>query len=475
MVMVVVSWLLMVVAVVGVVITDLTLKWVTRRWAALLGMVVAPHAVLIAHFTYVSLGSRGIPLVAFTVFYALWFFARLAFYLTPCRIQVSLRVRIMMGGRRIVLATLLSSLSQIPLCIAVWLHHEALALSTNWTIADIVVTWLLLLMFALNGVARILFTSRRLGLSKRVLFLIFVWVPVVNFIMGVWFCRIVKLEFARAVQQAELQSVRESSEVCRTRYPLLMLHGIGFRDYKYINYWGRIPALLIENGATVYYGHQQAWGTIEDNAKEIKAKLESILEETGCEKVNIIAHSKGGLDARYLISSLHMDAHVATLTTISTPHRGSELIDVLAKLKKSTYKRISKTIDGYFKKLGDTNPNCYTASRQLKPSYLEGFNRENADAQGVYYQSWAAEMKAPTSHSLLMLPFAIMKWVSGNNDGLVTTDSAKWGHFRGTFTSRTHRGISHGDLIDLMHQDFEGFNIAEEYVTIVSELKEKGY
>lgn len=41
-------------------------------------------------------------------------------------------------------------------------------------------------------------------------------------------------------------------------------------------------------------------------------------EETGCEKVNIIAHSKGGLDSRYAISRLGMDQYTASLTTINS-------------------------------------------------------------------------------------------------------------------------------------------------------------
>ena len=66
---------------------------------------------------------------------------------------------------------------------------------------------------------------------------------------------------------------------------------------------------------------QEAWGTIENNAEIIQKKINEILEENHCGKVNIIAHSKGGLDARYLISGLHMEDKVASLTTISTPHR----------------------------------------------------------------------------------------------------------------------------------------------------------
>ena len=54
-----------------------------------------------------------------------------------------------------------------------------------------------------------------------------------------------------------------------------------------------------------------------------------VLAETGAEKVNIIAHSKGGLDSRYAISCLGMDKYVATLTTINTPHYGCDMVDYL--------------------------------------------------------------------------------------------------------------------------------------------------
>ena len=60
--------------------------------------------------------------------------------------------------------------------------------------------------------------------------------------------------------------------------------------------------------------------------EDIKKKILEVIEKTGCEKVNIIAHSKGGLDSRYAISILGMDKYTASLTTISTPHRGCILL-----------------------------------------------------------------------------------------------------------------------------------------------------
>lgn len=47
-------------------------------------------------------------------------------------------------------------------------------------------------------------------------------------------------------------------ERCRTRYPLLLVHGLGFHDHARLNYWGRIPEKLREHGAEVFYGGRTA-------------------------------------------------------------------------------------------------------------------------------------------------------------------------------------------------------------------------
>ncbi|HEY1405854.1 MAG TPA: triacylglycerol lipase, partial [Spirochaetota bacterium] len=451
-------WMILVLSIIGTLFIDLKFKLLVKKWPALILLLVLPHVVFLYKTALIFLPDP-VPVIIYIFFLTGYFFIMLTFYTVRSKkIALDLRLRIMMGGRRIFLVSLAASLLQIPACIFIANNKSPLGITTGIAVADIITTSLIMIGFLWNGAIRIMLTSRRLGILKRVLFLLFAWVPGVNIIIGLWFCKIVKQEFIHEYNKIELQNTRASSQLCKTKYPLLLLHGIGFRDYKYLNYWGRIPAMLIQNGSTVYYGHQQAWGSIEGNAAEIRQKIISIMKETGCDKVNIIAHSKGGLDARYMISSLGMADHVATLTTISTPHRGSELVDVLGKLKESTYRKICARIDASFRKAGDASPDAYTSSKQLTPSYCAEFNEKNPDAKGVYYQSYASEMKKATSHGLLSVPFVIMKLAAGNNDGLVTTDSAKWGEFKGTFLSKTNRGISHGDQIDLMRQDYEGFN-----------------
>ncbi len=113
----------------------------------------------------------------------------------------------------------------------------------------------------------------------------------------------------------------KENEICKTKYPILMVHGIFFRDWQVINYWGRVPNELIRNGAEVYYGKQQSANKVSVSATEVAERIKKkSLQKLAQKKVNIIAHSKGGLDSRYAISHLGMDKYVATLTTINTPH-----------------------------------------------------------------------------------------------------------------------------------------------------------
>ena len=53
-----------------------------------------------------------------------------------------------------------------------------------------------------------------------------------------------------------------------TKYPILMVHGMGYRDHKHLGYWGRIPKVLEANGARVYFSGPDSNGSVESNAKQ---------------------------------------------------------------------------------------------------------------------------------------------------------------------------------------------------------------
>ena len=268
---------------------------------------------------------------------------------------------------------------------------------------------------------------------------------------------------------------------CKTKYPIMMIHGAGFRDRKRLNYWGRIPEALENQGATLFYGHQDSWGSVEYNAEILKNNLNKILTDADCDKVNIIAHSKGGVEARYLISSLRMADKIASLTTIATTHHGSKTIDLLLRLPKWLYRIAAFVADLFFRMLGDVKPDFYTASRQFGTVHMKEFNERNPDAPAVYYQSYAAVMKNPFSDIFLFLPNLVVWLIEGENDGLVTPESAAWANFKGVIRGTTLRGISHADEVDARRMNYTKktskvgiTDIRDLYIDIIAGLKKMG-
>ena len=457
-------------------------------------MILLPHTFFIIMYIYIvslsfPIDSRDWIVVSLCLILILiQIVVALYLHIMPVSKQKfsSRRLQILYGGRQILRICFFGILSQL-IVYPVLFHlpvpdphlpdAEGLALAFYFfSVLDIIYIILYFYLLLLNGSLRILCTCRSLGTFRRILVFAGIMTPVVNLVVLRYICGKAKEECDRELCRFENRKERDGTLICATKYPIIMLHGIGFRDLKYFNYWGRIPKELVRNGAIVYYGHQEAWGTIEDNALAIRNKIKEVLAENRCDKVNIIAHSKGGLDARYVISALHMEQQVASLTTVSTPHQGSELINLLSRLPDSLYRKISSLFDRSYRKFGDQHPDCYHASKQLAPSYCGHFNEICPNAPEVYYQSYASQMKGFTADWMLCIPHLLMRLAGApQNDGLVSVTSAKWGEFKETFVSTSGHGVSHGDMIDLKREDYRGFDVIEAYVKMVAELKDKGY
>lgn len=388
---------------------------------------------------------------------------------------IGARLRIMMGGRTLCYISLWGFLMQCGAFLWLNLTMERYGMPLGSLISNGIIAVIMWLLMLWNGILRIFFTSKRLSIKIRLLMLLAMWIPVLNLIVLLYALRLVHSEYDFACYKESVRSVRVDSHICKTKYPLIMVHGVGFRDLKYFNYWGRIPKELTRLGVDVYYGNQEAFGTVVNNSEDIKKKILEVVKETNTDKVNVIAHSKGGLDARYTISKLGMGDYVASLTTICTPHRGCRFVDYACRLPDGLYRFIARCFDRGFRGIGDKNPDFYTATRQFSTESSQKFNNEVTDVPGVYYQSYASKMKNCLSDTLLTLPYCLIKPLEGENDGLVSVNSAKWGDFRGVIFNRYQRGISHGDMIDLKREDYKGIDIVEEYVKIVSDLKDKGY
>jgi len=271
-------------------------------------------------------------------------------------------------------------------------------------------------------------------------------------------------------------SCTRKTELCKTKYPVLLVHGIAFRDKTVlIKYWGSIPKKLKQNGAKIYLGGQEAYGTCRENAKILKKNVQNILKETGVEKVNIIAHSKGGIESRYLISKLGISDKIASLTTIATPHRGSKMADIILKGLPGK-KIIGKLIDLYAKLIGDDNPMSVKAGKELTIAAMKKFNRDVPDIKSVYYQSYSAQIDASYINPLWNKMQKTMSKYEGDNDGLVSVKSSKWGNYRGVVTCKGKFHVSHADIVGLQFLSGEFcFDADEFFINILKDLKKRGY
>lgn len=327
-----------------------------------------------------------------------------------------------------------------------------------------------------NGIISVYCSSVQLGIKQRVIGIICGWIPIVNlFALGI-IIKIVSKEVNFEIGKANLNKQRASERICATKYPILLVHGVFFRDTKYFNYWGRIPKELEINGATIFYGNHQSALSVEDSARELAERIKQIVAETGCGKLNIIAHSKGGLDCRYAVSKYDSAQYVASITTINTPHRGCGFADyMLKKTSPEIKEKVANTYNSTLKKLGDQSPDFIAAISCLTEEYCSDFNSRIFDVSEIRYRSVGSKLNHATNGKFpLSFSYPLVKHFDGPNDGLVSEKSFAWGESYTFLTTNGKRGISHGDMIDLNRENIDGFDVREFYVQLVSNLKKSG-
>ena len=286
--------------------------------------------------------------------------------------------------------------------------------------AEAVVFW--------NGIISVYLTSHQLGIKGRITGALGGMIPILNLFL---LRKIIRITL-REVQEESLRELRNAQrapeQLCGTKYPLLFVHGVFFRDSRYFNYWGRIPKELEANGAVIYYGNHQSAASIADSAGELTQRIKDIIAATGCEKVNVIAHSKGGLDCRYALANLDAAPYIASLTTINTPHRGCIFADYLlnkipAQVKDGVADRYNKAL----KKLGDINPDFLAAVNDLTASHCTQLDQEMPVPEGIYCRSIGSVVKKASGGSFpLNLSYHLVKYFDGSNDGLVSDQSFAW-------------------------------------------------
>ena len=327
-----------------------------------------------------------------------------------------------------------------------------------------------------NGITCVYCTSKQMGLKWRIIGALCGMIPIANLMVLTRIINVTSDEVELELKKEMIASDPALSEICKTKYPIVFVHGVFFRDYKLFNYWGRIPEALKLHGAEIYYGNHQSALSVKESARELTARIKLIVERSGCEKVNIIAHSKGGLDCRYAISKFGLAPYVASLTTVNTPHRGCLFAEkLLYAIPENIKNKVANAYNVTLSALGDEAPDFIAAITDLTASACEKRNESLTFPDGIYAQSVGSVMEHPKKGRFpLNLSYRYVKNFDGENDGLVGESSFSFGEKYTLLRTDGKRGISHGDMIDLNRENIKDFDVRAFYTRLVSDLKDRG-
>lgn len=256
-----------------------------------------------------------------------------------------------------------------------------------------------------------------------------------------------------------------------TRYPIILVHGILMKQ-KWFRAFEHIQKSLTEEGYSIYIADTDGVGTIETNAAQLKKQIDDILKKEGVDKINIVAHSKGGLDAIHMIEHLDMGEKVASLTTLCTPHKGSQVATRIIKLPHFILRFLGFWFNTFYKMLKDENPNAITACRQLE-SKVEITATPMLSERKIYCQSYSSVMHKASSDFTLGIPFLISRhFENDDSDGMVSRTSAEFGEYKGNVMEKS---LSHNEVVCYMTRKKKKEKVVAFYKMLLSDLAERGF
>jgi len=203
------------------------------------------------------------------------------------------------------------------------------------------------------------------------------------------------------------------------RSPIVLIHGLfGFArlslgSWVGVDYFKQIPAALRESGNEVVQAALSPTAGVARRAEQLLDLIEGLPTR---EPVHLMAHSMGGLDARYAIAHLGLASRVLTLTTLGTPHRGTAFADW-------GVHRLQRML----RPLLEFANVPYQAFFDLTVAHCAEFNRQTPDVPEVRYFSVAGHFEPNWLTPEWLLPARILARSEGPSDGVVSVASANWG------------------------------------------------
>ncbi len=267
---------------------------------------------------------------------------------------------------------------------------------------------------------------------------------------------------------------------------VILAHGfLGFNVFGPIAYFNGVKEIIEKNfgpSVRVFVPQVPLAAGIEERAARLSEQIQNafaggLLDST--RKAHIIAHSMGGLDARCMISKNlgAIAARIATLTTIGTPHRGSQIADlIMSKINGENLTHNDCIREELLRTAIAVLGIPLDGLRDLTTGEAGTFDGKYPDREGVQYFYIAGKGRDglfPTCGPFLFA-HKYIKECTGDaeaNDGLVSVSSASRGGQKTEIWPADHADeIGHN--IDILHLRMQQvhFDHLKEYCRIVERL-----
>ncbi len=186
---------------------------------------------------------------------------------------------------------------------------------------------------------------------------------------------------------------------------------------------------------------------------------------------------------------------IASFTTVSTPHRGTSLADIVfGVVPDSAHPYLGDMVNIIGRMQGDPDPDSLEAGKNLTSEEMAAFNALTDNWEdgipGVYCQSYSSAITGMINDPLLQTGEFVMG-VFGNespNDGAVSIQSAEYADFKGIeygskvfdeYGNELFHGVSHFAIVDrgifIFPGNTPGFHAPSFFRKIVKDLKARGF
>lgn len=249
--------------------------------------------------------------------------------------------------------------------------------------------------------------------------------------------------------------------------PVILAHGIFGFDRLHLGklewrYFGGIERGIRARGHPVHVTGVHPTASVKHRAEQLAEQVSGFLESIDEPRAVVIAHSMGGLDARYMISKLGMADKVAALVTIATPHRGTPQADFYCENPASKYVAFP-----LLEFMGITTE----GGRDLTTASAVKFNEAVEDVPGVPYFSVTTACPTPLVPLILQPGYWLMRHKEGPNDTLVSMKSSTWGKHLCTWPVHHMHAINRRFPIDALNPVK---SIVPHYLSLLDRLALEG-